>query len=118
MADLATAFPEGRYTVRGKSFDGTVLTGRATFTHDVPAPPAITSPEIAEDPEQTGIPVARDDLVVGWDPVTETTTGEPVTITGYGGDHHQRSRGRPTRVLTTDLRRAHTRHAQHAERPH
>ncbi len=83
MADLAAAFPEGRYTVRGKSFDGAVLTGRATFTHDVPAAPTITSPEIAEDPEQTGTPVPRDDLAVGWEPVTETTTGEPITITGY-----------------------------------
>lgn len=83
MEDLAAAFPEGRYKVRGKSFDGTVLTGRATFTHDVPAAPTITSPEIAEDPEQTGTPVPRDDLAVSWDPVTETTTGEPITITGY-----------------------------------
>ena len=83
MDDLAAAFPEGRYKVRGKSFDGTVLTGRATFTHDVPAAPTITSPEIAEDPEQTGTPVPRDDLAVSWDTVTETTTGEPITITGY-----------------------------------
>ena len=83
MADLATAFPEGRYTVRGKSFDGTVLTGRATFTHDVPAPPTITSPEIADDPEVTGTPVPRDGLTIGWDQVTETTTGAPVTISGY-----------------------------------
>jgi hypothetical protein len=83
MADLAAAFPEGRYEVRGKSFDGTTLTGRALFRHDVPAPPTITSPEIAADPDQTGTPVARDDLVVGWDPVTETTTGGSVTISGY-----------------------------------
>ncbi len=83
MADLAAAFPEGRYEVRGKSFDGTTLRGRALFTHDVPAPPTITSPEIADVPDQTGTPVPRDDLVVGWDPVTETTTGEPVAISGY-----------------------------------
>jgi hypothetical protein len=83
MADLATAFPEGRYTVRGKSFDGTVLMGQATFTHDVPAPPTITSPEIAEDPEQPGTPVPRDDLTIGWDHVTETTTGQRVTMSGY-----------------------------------
>lgn len=83
MEDLAAAFPEGRYKVRGKSFDGTVLTGRATFTHDVPAEPTITSPEIAADPEQIGTPVSRDDLAVSWDRVTETTTGEPITITGY-----------------------------------
>jgi hypothetical protein len=83
MADLAAAFPEGRYEVRGKSFDGTTLRGRALFTHDVPAPPTVTSPEIADEPDQTGTPVPRDELVVGWDVVTETTTGEPVTISGY-----------------------------------
>src|SRR5918994_409194 len=77
MADLAAAFPEGRYEVRGKSFDGTTLRGRALFTHDVPAPPTITSPEIAAEPDQTGTPVPRHDLVVGCDPVTETTTGGP-----------------------------------------
>jgi hypothetical protein len=83
MADLAAAFPEGRYEVRGKSFDGTTLRGRALFTHDVPAAPTITSPEVAAEPDQAGTPVPRDDLVVGWDPVTETTTGEAVTISGY-----------------------------------
>jgi hypothetical protein len=83
MADLAAAFPEGRYEVRGKSFDGTTLRGRALFTHDVPAPPTITSPEIADEPDQTGTPVPRAELVVGWDAVTETTTGGPVTISGY-----------------------------------
>jgi hypothetical protein len=57
MADLAAAFPEGRYEVRGKSFDGTTLRGRALFTHDVPAAPTITSPEIAAEPDQTGTPV-------------------------------------------------------------
>lgn len=83
MADLAAAFPEGRYRVRGTSFDGTVLTGSALFTHDVPAPPTITSPEIAAEPDQTGTPVSRANLVIGWDSVTETVTGGPVTITGY-----------------------------------
>ena len=83
MADLVAAFPEGRYTVRGTSFDGTILVGNALFTHDVPAPPMITSPEIAPEPDQTGTPVPRANLVIGWDPVTETVTHEPVTISGY-----------------------------------
>ena len=83
MADLAAAFPEGRYGVRGTSFDGTVLIGSAWFTHDVPAPPTITSPEIAAEPDQTGTPVPRANLVIGWDRVTETVTGGPVRITGY-----------------------------------
>ncbi len=83
MEDLATAFPEGKYRVLGKSHDGRVLVGSATFTHDVPAPPTITAPRLADDPEQPGAPVARDGLNIDWDPVTETVAGTPVTITGY-----------------------------------
>jgi hypothetical protein len=83
MADLARAFPAGQYAVRGASYDGTVLTGTALFTHAVPAPPEITSPRIAEDPEQLGPPVSRTGLRVSWDRVTETVAGEPIRITGY-----------------------------------
>lgn len=84
FADMRREFPEGEYTVRGESFDGTFLTGSATFTHDVPSPPKITFPELAEEPEGTDEnPVARRHLVIGWDDVTETVRGEPVEITGY-----------------------------------
>jgi hypothetical protein len=84
FADVQAAFPEGEYSVKAESFDGTILVGSATFTHDVPAQPTITSPELAEEPEGTEEnPVARDDLVVRWDPVTETVAGGPVSITGY-----------------------------------
>ncbi len=84
FADLQAAFPEGGYAVRGESFDGTILVGSATFTHDVPAPPAITSPQIAPDPRGAKKnPVSLQDLVIGWDRVTQTVAGGPVTITGY-----------------------------------
>jgi len=84
FADLQAAFPEGTYTVRGESFDGTILVGGATFTHDVPAPPTITSPKIAEEPRGTKRnPVSRDNLVIGWDRVRKTVAGGPVDITGY-----------------------------------
>jgi hypothetical protein len=84
FADLRAAFPEGGYTVRGESFDGTMLTGSATFTHDVPAAPGITAPALASDPKGTrGNPVPRTGLVVDWDQVTETVDGGPVSITGY-----------------------------------
>jgi hypothetical protein len=83
MEDLAAAFPEGNYTLRGKSFDGKVLVGSAKFTHDVPVEPTITAPDLAEDPEQPGAPVPRENLVIDWEPVTETTAGDPVIITGY-----------------------------------
>jgi hypothetical protein len=84
FADLRAAFPEGRYRVRGRSFDGTILVGSATFTHDVPAAPVITAPELAEEPEATRKnPVPLEGLVIDWDQVTETVDGGPVDITGY-----------------------------------
>src|SRR5919108_1783730 len=83
MDELAAAFPEGPYRVRAKSFDGRVLVGSALFTHDVPAPPTIVTPALAEDPADPGTPVARADLVIEWESVTETLTGDPVALTGY-----------------------------------
>jgi hypothetical protein len=84
FADLEAAFPEGGYAVTGESFDGTILVGSATFTHDVPAPPEITSPEIADDPKATRAnPVPRRGLTVAWEEVTGTVAGGPVDITGY-----------------------------------
>lgn len=84
FADLEAAFPEGEYTVRGESFDGKSLTGSAMFTHDVPAAPKITSPELAEEPEGTDEnQIARKHLVIRWNDVTETVAGRRVDITGY-----------------------------------
>jgi hypothetical protein len=74
--DLKAKFPEGQYQVRGITFEGKQLTGSATFTHDVPAPPTITSP-----PEDAV--VSTTGLVIEWQDVTETIEGDPVTITGY-----------------------------------
>jgi hypothetical protein len=84
FADLEAAFPEGQYTVRAESFDGTLLVGDATFTHDVPASPTITAPEIADGPAGARKhPVSRDGLVISWDDVEKTVDGGPVNITGY-----------------------------------
>ena len=84
FADLEAAFPEGEYTVRAESFDGSMLVGSATFTHDVPAAPTISAPAIAEGPRGTKKdPVPLEDLVVRWDQVRATVDGGPVTITGY-----------------------------------
>lgn len=74
--DLKAAFPQGRYEVRGTSFDGTGLTGFATFTHDIPAEPVITSP-------LDGAVVSINNLAVEWNDVTQTLDGRPITITGY-----------------------------------
>ena len=82
---LAAAFPEGTYTVRGEAFNGRALTGEAAFTHDVPAEPEITAPELVEEPEQAeggaGLPV--DGLTIKWNEVTETVDGGSVNMTGY-----------------------------------
>jgi hypothetical protein len=84
FADLEARFPEGEYTVRAESFDGQILVGNATFTHDVPAAPTIESPQLAADPRDAKkAPVPLQDLVVGWKDVTKTVSGEPVDITGY-----------------------------------
>jgi hypothetical protein len=84
FADLAAQFPEGQYEVRGTNFDGTVLTGAATFSHDVPAAPTITAPALAEDVETADeVVVSTTDLVIEWEDVTETVDGNPVAITGY-----------------------------------
>jgi len=64
--DLEAKFPEGMY--RG--------TGRAKFTHDVPAAPTVNAPEDGDE-------VQADDVIVEWDDVTQTVDGDPVTITGY-----------------------------------
>jgi hypothetical protein len=49
----------------------------ATFTHDIPAGPVLTSPEAgAEDVDPTN-------TVVTWEPVTTDIDGDPITIVGY-----------------------------------
>jgi hypothetical protein len=84
FADLKANFPEGQYQVRGTNFDGSGLTGAATFSHNVPAPPVITYPALAEDEEETGdAAVSVTDLAIEWEDVTETVDGAPVAISGY-----------------------------------
>ncbi len=84
IADLMAKFPEGEYAVRALSYDGTGLIGSATFSHDIPTPPAITSPTLAEDEESVaGLVVSTTGLVIEWADVTKTIRGNPVTITGY-----------------------------------
>ncbi len=82
--DLLADFPEGTYTVGGTDFEGVARFGEATFTHDIPVEPEITAPALVEDPEDTSDAVVPDgDLLVTWEPVTETLAGEAVAITGY-----------------------------------
>jgi hypothetical protein len=75
--DILAMFPEGTYTITGVSaVDGQSLEGTALFTHAIPQPPVITSPE--EDQV-----VSTDNLVISWEAVTQTIDGEAVDITGY-----------------------------------
>jgi hypothetical protein len=84
IADLLMDFPEGDYEVRGISFDGTILVGTAYFTHNIPEEPTITSPVLVEDEEDVeDAVVSINNMVVRWEPVTRTISGEPITITGY-----------------------------------
>lgn len=84
FAELRNRFPEGEYEVRGRTFDGKLLVGTATFTHDVPAPPNITSPDIYAGPNRAERnPVSERGLTVRWDRVTETVDGGPVDVSGY-----------------------------------
>ena len=74
--DLKNKFPEGRYKVRGRSFDGKRLVGAAKFTHDIPKRPLVTAPADGQE-------VDPNDLTVTWADVTQTVDGHPVDITGY-----------------------------------
>lgn len=84
ISDLQADFPEGEYTVGGIDFEGTARTGTATFTHDIPSGPTITSPELADGPDTASSAVVDPaELVVAWQEVTDTIDGGPVEITGY-----------------------------------
>lgn len=80
---LFAQFPEGEYSIIGTNFDGTGLTGAATFTHNIPAPPVITAPLLTEEDKIAEVVHPVGDMLVTWDAVTETVDGAPVTIAGY-----------------------------------
>ncbi len=45
LASLKTAYPEGEYLFRGKSFSGATLAGKATLSHRLPSTATILSPD-------------------------------------------------------------------------
>lgn len=81
--DIKKNFPEGQYEVRGTNFDGTGLTGAATFSHNIPAPPALVYPEMTDEESAGDVVVPIDGLMIQWEDVTETVDGKLVAITGY-----------------------------------
>ncbi len=76
IEDIEAMFPEGRYTVRGRTIDGQRLTGAAIFTHDIPAAPVITFPQ------DEGV-VPSSGFAVTWNHVLTDLDGDPLTRTGY-----------------------------------
>ena len=76
IADILANFPEGLYSVRGTTLDGKRMTGAATFTHNIPAAPVVIFP-------QDGAVVSASDLVIMWEPVTQTLTGGALSPTAY-----------------------------------
>ncbi|MBZ0283124.1 MAG: fibronectin type III domain-containing protein [Anaerolineae bacterium] len=80
---LFAQFPEGEYTIIGTNFDGSGLTGIAILTHNVAAPPVITSPVLTEEDLIADLIYPVGEMVVSWEPVTETIDGRAVTIVGY-----------------------------------
>ncbi|MBC7869959.1 MAG: hypothetical protein H7Y09_03910 [Chitinophagaceae bacterium] len=81
--ELMARFPEGEYTIIGTNFDGTGLVGAASFTHNIPAPPVITAPLLTEEDLIAEVVHPVGDMVITWEPVTETVNGDVVTIVGY-----------------------------------
>ena len=83
IADLKADFPEGRYRISGIDFKGERRVGTALFTHDIPAPPEIVSPNVVPEEKAEQNTVSPNALTVRWRPVTQTLDGRPVDITGY-----------------------------------
>ncbi len=75
--DVLGRLPEGTYTYAADLVDGDPDTRTATFTHDIPAGPELTSPE----DDATGLD--PNSIVVSWEPVSEDIDGDPVNIVGY-----------------------------------
>jgi hypothetical protein len=85
IENLLALFPEGQYAIRGTNFDGTSLTGFATFTQAIPAAPVILAPAGLAEDEEGGreVLISSENLVVQWEPITSTIDGQPVEIVAY-----------------------------------
>lgn len=76
MEEILSMFPAGEYRVIGTTYEGESYEAFANVTHDIPAAPVILGPEDEAE-------VDPNNVVIEWEPVTETVFGDPVTITGY-----------------------------------
>ena len=80
IEEVLAALPEGDYTISGDGMEAGESTGEtkgtARLTHTIPAGPELLTPA-------QGSTVATGSVVMSWAPVTETLTGEAVTIIAY-----------------------------------
>lgn len=76
LDDMLSMLPEGQYTIAGTTPGGERTEGTALLTHDIPAGPVLLTPA-----EGATVPSAN--LVMSWAPVTQTITGDNVTIIRY-----------------------------------
>jgi len=76
LEELLAQLPEGEYTFQGPTTDGNVTMGTALLTHDIPAGPVLVTPA-----EDAVVPTAN--LVMSWEPVTETIMGGAANIISY-----------------------------------
>jgi hypothetical protein len=78
--EMLAKLPEGNYTITGPGQENGKSTGRtagtAWLTHDIPAGPTLVFPA-------KGATVPVRGIVARWRPVSETITGEPVTVIAY-----------------------------------
>jgi hypothetical protein len=74
-------FPEGNYKFRARDNDGNLQTGRARFTHDIPAGPELIVPVPIADAEcAMDVPLP---VEIMWNAVTTSIDDEPLDIVGY-----------------------------------
>lgn len=80
IEEILETLPEGDYTILGTAMEDGESAGRtagvAWLTHTIPAGAELLTPG-----ERAVVPAG--DLFVSWGAVTETITGEPVTIIAY-----------------------------------
>lgn len=78
--ELLASLPEGNYLISGSGIEAGERTGRtsgtALLTHNIPAGPELLTPS-------AGSVVSLSGVTMSWAPVTQTITGEAVTIIAY-----------------------------------
>jgi hypothetical protein len=83
IEDLQADFPAGTYKVSGVDHEGTPRVGTALLTHDIPAPPAISEPRLADEDQASVVVLPPTGLTVRWQPVTRTLDDTELSVTGY-----------------------------------